>query len=136
MRSGPVTALVLLLGGCGSSERCLEVLTDGVAPSATTWVVEAGYLADDSTLRSVGGGRGILPSGTHAATCTSPGQDETWRLLVWFDDGASSPFDTYCNLLERGSADCSPRPGQPSGEKTFGYAGAGLTTVTVTIHPP
>ena len=78
----------------------------------------------------------MIPAGTRAATCSSPGADETWKLVVWFDDGAENPFDTYCNAIENPETDCSPRPGQSFGEATFRFAGAGLTTVTVTIHPP
>ncbi len=52
--------------------------------------------------------------------------------MEWLDDGEADPFQTYCDY----PLDCVPQPGQPFGEKTFRFAGAGLTTVTVSLHPP
>ena len=133
-------ALAILVTACGpfSDERCLELLTDGLPPSATTWITAAGYRQDESRASMyVGPGQFRVAEGSHSAACISPGNDETWRLLVWFDDAAASPFDTYCkDLLDNPDVDCSPRPGQPFGEKTFRFDGRGLTTVTVTIHQP
>jgi len=137
MRLGPALGISLALCGC-SNERCLELLTDGLQPSSTTWITAAGYREGESRA-SLYMGFGRLPPAprTHIAGCSSPDDDETWRLLVWFDEGAQSPFDTYCkDLVDHPETDCSPRPGQPYGEKTFRFAGRGLTTVTVTIHSP
>ena len=136
MRLGAALGISLALGGC-SNERCLELLTDGLQPSATTWITAAGYIENESRPSLLFGLHGVLPPGTHTAACTSPGPGETCRLLVWFDDSGQSPWDTYCkDLVDNPDADCSPRPGQPFGEKPFRFGARGLTTVTVTIHPP
>ncbi|HET9156807.1 MAG TPA: hypothetical protein VFN91_09085 [Myxococcaceae bacterium] len=136
MRLGPALGILIGLVGC-SNERCLELLTDGIQPSATTWISAAGTREGDSRASLWVGSRGVLAAGTHAASCTNPGGDETLNLVVWFDDSAQSPFDTYCkDLVENPATPCGPQPGQPFGEKSFRFAGAGLTTVTVTIHQP
>ncbi|HEY1905357.1 MAG TPA: hypothetical protein VGG91_04920 [Myxococcaceae bacterium] len=137
MRLGPALGIVLAVGGC-SNERCLELRTDGVQPSPTTWIVASGTQEDEPRpsmfvfLPPEG-----PPAGVHTAACIGAFGGATWHFLVWFDDSGQSPSDTYCkDLLENPSAaDCSPRPGQPFGEKTF-HVGRGLNTVTVTIHPP
>jgi len=142
MRLVEVVALAVYVAGCGGGgagggEQCLEVLTDGVQPSATTWVTWAGYDGTSMTPSFVGGRRGQLPAGWHEATCTRPGTEGTFRLVAWLDDGTSSPFDTYCKATVAADLTaCSPRPGEPSGEATFFFRGSGLTTVTVTLHPP
>ena len=136
MRLGPALGILIGLGGC-SNERCLEVLTDGVQPSATTWVSVAGTREGDSHPTMFQGSRGALPPGNHLAGCTSPGADETWNLVAWLDDSGQIPAGTYCkDLVANPDTVCGPQPGQPFGDKSFRFGGSGLTTVTVTIHPP
>lgn len=128
-------SVLFLLGGC-TSDHCLELLTDGVQPSATTWIAAAAYRDEESraTLRFFQ--QGPRNPALHTAACTGPVGGESWRLLVWFDDSGQAPGETYCkDLLENPDTDCTPRPGQPFGETRFHF-GSGINTVTVTIHPP
>jgi len=137
MRSGLAGVLLLVLCGC-SDERCLELHTDGVQPSDTTWIVAAGTQEDEprpGMFMFVPPGS-QPPPGWHTASCIGAFGGATWHLLVWFDDSGQDPQETYCrDPAEHPDADCSPRPGQPFGEKTFHF-GRGLNTVTVTVHPP
>jgi hypothetical protein len=128
-----VAALAAVLIGCGSAnEQCLEILTSGLAPGASTNVVSTGFLCGSDVIQFVRGTTGSL-MGWHDVACTSPGErDEMYRLVTWFDDGVESPFATYCADIN--GISCHPQPGQPSGEVTFLFPARGYTVVTVPIH--
>jgi hypothetical protein len=92
--------LLVVAAGCGAApgadERCLEIQIAGLQPGQDTWVVEAEYVGTSQTPLSVGALRGFLVQGWHGTSCTSPQADETWRVVVWYDDSGTYPLDTYC----------------------------------------
>jgi hypothetical protein len=133
----PVVAVALT--GCDSSsessnEQCLEVRISGVQPTQTQYIVTTEFIAASGSLALIDEqSAGLLLSGWHSVTCTSPGlADENYRFVTWYDDGPTDPGTTYCGTYD--AALCHPQPGQPWGEVTALFPARGYTTVTVPVH--
>ena len=127
-----LTMLATAIAGCGY-DHCLQVLTEGLQPSQTTWVVWA-ESAPGETIATASFASGQQGQ-SQLASCRSPGVGGIWRVVVWYDDSGTSPFETYCGV-DRPRGNCTPQPGQPFGEKSFESPGSGFTKVSVTIHSP
>ena len=124
---GWLIVVVLELTACSQDEQCLELLTLGVQPTQAQYVVTTtSPSADAGAIDSVGESKGLLPSGWHDESCTSPALADRETLFVtWYDDGPADPIATYCQFPD--ATACRPQPGQPWGEVTVFLPARGYT---------